>query len=87
MVSSRRKLTDRGLAAGSTVLCGHFQETVGINLKGRDELGLATRHRGDAIELKFTEQAIITALRSLTLVSETDELQIGERRKLLTPGR
>jgi len=64
-----RKLTDRGLAAGSTVLSGDLEETVCVDLEGGDELGLAAGHRGNTSKLEFTEQTVVTALGTFTLVA------------------
>jgi len=64
----RSPLTDRGFAAGSAVLSGNLQETVSIDFKSGHKLSLATGHGRYASELKLAEKAIVTALRTLTLV-------------------
>ena len=67
-------LTDLGLAARCAILSGNLQETVCINLKGSNELGLSTGHRRNAIELEFTKQTVVTALSPLTLVPLIQEM-------------
>lgn len=56
-----------GLARG-LVLGRNLKETVGVNLEGTEELGLATGHRGDARELELAEETVVLALGALTLV-------------------
>ena len=69
-----RQTTDRvldgdvGLSAGSAVLGGDLQQTVGVDLEGTDELGLSSGHGWDTGKLEFTEQSVVLALGSLTLV-------------------
>ena len=62
-------LTDLSLAARSTVLGSDLQETVSIDLEGGNELGLATGHGGNTVELELAEQTVVTALCTLTLVA------------------
>ena len=61
-------LTDLSLAARSTVLGSDLQETVSIDLEGGNELGLATGHRGDAVELELAKETVVAALSTLALV-------------------
>ena len=63
--------TDGCLASRSTVLRRDLEETVCINLKGSDKFSLATWHGRDAGQLKFTKQAVITALRPFSFVAVT----------------
>jgi hypothetical protein len=60
--------TDGSLSAGSTVHGRDLQQTVGINLKRGDKLGLATGHRRDTGELELSEQPVVPTLRTLALV-------------------
>ena len=60
--------TDLCLAARCAVLRGDLEQTVRVELKGCHELSLATRHRGNASELKLAKQAVVAALRTLALV-------------------
>lgn len=71
--------TDGCLAARGTVLCRDFEKTVRINFEGGNELSLTTRHGRDAIQLKFAEQAVITALRPLSFVAVTTCKTDGKR--------
>lgn len=64
----RKILTDGSLAAGCTILSGDLQQTIGINLEGGNELGLAPEHGWDTSELELSEQTIVAALCALTLV-------------------
>ena len=57
------------LAARGTILGGDLEETVGVELEGGDELGLTTGHRRNAVELELTEESVVAALCSLTLVA------------------
>ena len=59
---------DLSLAAGSTVLGGDLQETVGIDLEGGHELRLATGHGRNAVELELAQKTVVAALSALTLV-------------------
>ena len=63
------KLTDLSLAARGTVLSSDLEETVGVDLEGGHELGLAAGHGRDAVELELAEQAVVAALCALTLVA------------------
>ena len=63
-----KQLTDLSLAARSTVLGSDLQETVSIDLEGGNELGLATGHGGNTVELELAEETVVTALSTLTLV-------------------
>lgn len=65
----KMKLTDGSLAAGSTVHGGHLEQTVGVDLEGGDELGLATGHGWDTVELELSEKSVVAALGSLSLVA------------------
>lgn len=69
---ARKRHTDGSLAAGSTVHSGHLQKTVGIDLKGGNELSLATGHRWDTSELELAEETVVAALGTLTLVAKTE---------------
>lgn len=61
--------TDLSLAARCTVLCSNLEETVRVDLEGGDELGLPTRHGRNSVELEFSKQAVVPALRAFTLVA------------------
>ena len=61
--------TDGSLATRCSVHGRHLEQTIGVNLKGGDELGLTLGHRWDAIELKLSEETVVFALRSFTFVS------------------
>ena len=52
-VLKAQMLTDRSLAAGCTILGRNLEKTVGIDLEGGNELGLATRHWRDTSELEL----------------------------------
>lgn len=80
--------TDGSLAAGSTVHGRDLEETVGVNLKGGDELSLATGHGRDTSELKLSEKSVIPALSTLALVNGEGDgglviLDGGERSALV----
>jgi len=62
-------LTDRSLAARRTILGRNLEETVGIDLEGGNELGLATRHWWDTSELELAEKTIVAALSALSFVT------------------
>lgn len=70
-------LTNLSLTAGSTILRGNLEETVGVNLEGGNELGLATGHGGNAVELELAKESVIPALCTLSFVpkSESEELK------------
>jgi len=63
------KRTDGSLAARGAVHRGYLEETVSVDLEGGDELGLSTGHRRDTVELEFSEQTVILALRPFALIS------------------
>lgn len=67
--------TDGCLAAGSTIHGGNLQETVGIDLKGGNELSLATGHGRNTSELELAEQTIVTALGAFSLIT-SDEVSM-----------
>lgn len=79
-VWARKRHTDGSLAAGSTVHSGYLQKTVGIDLKGGNELSLATGHRWDTSELELAEETVVAALGTLTLVAG-EEMPMSVRRK------
>ena len=62
-------LTDLSLAAGSAVLSGDLEETVGIDLEGGDQLCLTARSREDASELELAEKTVVLALSAFTLIN------------------
>lgn len=59
---------DLSLSARGSVHGGNLEETVGVDLESADELGLTSGHRGDTGELKLTQESVVLALSSLTLV-------------------
>ena len=59
---------DVSLAAGDLLLGRNLEETVGVNLKGGEELSLATGLGRDTGELELAEKTVVLALGSLTLV-------------------
>lgn len=69
-----REATDRVgdadgcLTARSTVHRRDLQQTVRVNLEGRHELRLSTRHRWDTVELELAQQAVVPTLSALALV-------------------
>lgn len=67
-MAGKRRRTDGSLAARGTVLGRDLQQTVGINLEGGDKLSLATGHGGNTSELEFTEEPVVAALGTFTLV-------------------
>jgi hypothetical protein len=70
----RRETSDRvgdgdvGTTTGGLVESGNLEETVGINLEGTDELGLSTGLRGDTREFEFSEETVLLAGNTLSLV-------------------
>jgi hypothetical protein len=63
-------LTDRCLSARGTVHGRNLEETVGIDFECSHKFRLATGHGRNSSQLEFSQQAIITALSTFTLVSE-----------------
>ena len=81
--------TDGCLAAGGTVLCRDLEKAVRINLEGGNKFSLASWHGRNAVQLEFTEQAIVTALRPLSFVAancvrQTTNMTVDEKKH--TPG-
>lgn len=70
-----KQRTDLSLAARSTVLSGDLEETVGVDLKGGEELRLATGHRRNVRQLEFTEQTVVAALGTFTLVAKANHVR------------
>jgi len=56
-------------AAGGAVLSSDLQETVGIDLKGGDKLGLTTGHGRNAIKFELAKETVVAALSTLALVN------------------
>ena len=56
---------------------GYLEKTVGVNLEGGDEFSLAARHRRNTSKFEFTEQTVVTALGTFTLVAvgKTDKAE------------
>ncbi|RUP47143.1 NAD-specific glutamate dehydrogenase-domain-containing protein [Jimgerdemannia flammicorona] len=59
---------DVGLAAGRLVLGGDLENTVGIEIEGAEQFGLAAGHGGDAGELELAEKVVLLGHETLTLV-------------------
>ena len=70
----RRQSTNRvgdgdvGTSTRGLVESGNLEETVGVNLEGTDELGLSSGLRGDAGKLEFSEEPVLLAGNTLSLV-------------------
>ena len=81
-VLKAQMLTDRSLAAGCTILGRNLEKTVGIDLEGGNELGLATRHWRDTSELELAEKTVVAALSALSFVTGNYDVNLtGKYRK------
>jgi hypothetical protein len=71
--------TDGSFPAGGTILSGHLEQTVGIDLEGSNKFGLASGHWWDASKLEFSEKPVITALSTFTLVAARESVKEPEK--------
>ena len=55
------------LLAGTTVLCGNVQDTVGIDIEGHFDLGNTTRSRRHAIQTESAKDLVVLGELSLAL--------------------
>lgn len=79
---------DLSLSARGTVLSRDLEETVSVNLKGANKLGLASGHRRNTRKLELSKESVVLALGSLTLVDREHDgslvvLDSGEDSRLV----
>ena len=69
-------LTDRSLAARCTILSRNLEKTVGIDLEGGNQLGLATRHWWNTSELELAEKTVVAALSALSFITRHYDINL-----------
>ena len=53
---------DLVLLAGGLLDGGHVEDAVGVDVEGDLDLGLATRHGGDAVEVELAEEVVVRVM-------------------------